>query len=83
VAREALRRSPLMDASRANAACVECIPDVPAVTHPTVAFARYPTAEWAAEARARAIGLLFVGNIGLKLRVGNSGKRRSPTYQSL
>jgi hypothetical protein len=75
VTREARRRSPLMNASRTNASRVECIPEVPTDTYPAVAFARYPTAEWAADARAGAIDLLFVGNIRFKLRVGNSGKR--------
>jgi len=52
-ARETLRLSPLMKASRADAACVESVPRMTACAVPLVVFARQPSAERAAEGGSR------------------------------
>jgi hypothetical protein len=49
--REALSRTPLVQASGANASRVERVPLVPTVAEPLVLLTGRPAAEWAADAR--------------------------------
>lgn len=52
-AREALSRSPLMEAGGANPSRIECVPFMAAGAEPFVFLAWRPTTQWAPDARAR------------------------------
>jgi hypothetical protein len=65
-----------MEARRAHPARVKCVPEMPAVTRPSVFLARRPTAQWAADAWAGwfvalvLFGFTINNNGGLVLRDG-------------
>jgi hypothetical protein len=58
-AREALRLSPLTKARRAHSARVKSVPRIAAGAKPFVLFTGRPTAQWAADTRARGIVTFF------------------------
>src|SRR5205814_1785912 len=52
--------SPLVEARRAHASRVECVPRMSALAEPLVLFAGRPAAQWAADARRfRRVGILL------------------------
>ena len=65
-AREALSRSPLVEAGRADSSRVERVPFVSAGTRPAVVLARRLTAEWASNARARRAEALLLIEVGIQ-----------------
>src|ERR1700733_7558837 len=69
-AREALRRSPLMEASRADSPSVKRVPLMPTIARPKVVLAGRPSAQRASDVRFRWI----VTIIFLRLAIQNHGR---------
>jgi hypothetical protein len=68
--REALGRSPLVEAGWADAARVERIPLISAGTRPAVVFAGRPAAERAADARQNRSSLAWLRELFCLLKTG-------------
>jgi hypothetical protein len=65
-AREALRRSPSVQAGWAHSPCIEGVPRMTAVAEPFVFFAGRPAAERAADARTRWLPALLFLNLAIQ-----------------